>query len=104
MAHNYMPLSVALIPEETKARAPTFKLGCFSNESKRYLIPAYLESGKLCHNQELLLSWLQWEYDPQLTLDSLIEEATPYIMTLDELKVSRLNPDSIWYVQPEIEG
>jgi len=104
MAHNYIPLNTDLIPEETKENVPTFKLGCFSNDGKRYLIPGYTETGELAHDAGLLLSWLQWEANPQEALNHLIEEATPFVMTLDELKSNRLDVNSIWYVTPEGES
>lgn len=119
MAHTFLSLDMALIPQETKDNVPTFQQGLFSNDAEydelgkvtkepsRMLIDGYktdkagchildADSKKiLVHPQKTLVAWLQWSSNPQEIQDQLLGNATEY--TRGEYLSLYDNVNSIWY-------
>lgn len=102
MSYTYLSLDTSLIPQETKDYVPTYPLGYFSNDGSRLMICGYNSSGELVQDSDLLLQWLQWESDPEATKNLIIDSAIEY--TLEELNTMKFDIDSIWYLEPEVEG
>lgn len=103
MSYSYMPLNMNLIPESTKNNIPTFWGGTFSSDNTRKIEPGYHSDGTIAHDITTLLAWLQWEVDPQATLNLILEEAKQHEMTKEQFQEAKNNVNSIWYIQPEVE-
>ncbi len=101
MQHTFLALDMDLIPQSTKDNVPTFWLGLFSNDNSRMLIDGRNAQGYLVHPQETLNAWLQWESDPQATLNAILSSAIEY--TKKEFKIKTLDLDSIWYAESEVD-
>lgn len=99
MAHTFLSLDMNLIPQATKDNVPTFYSALFSNDNSRMLIDGRNEKGELVHSWEALLSWLQWEYDPLATLNTIVDNSIEY--TSQEFVTLKYNSNSIWYVEQE---
>ena len=99
MPHTFLALDMRLIPQSTKDNVPTFWDGMFSSDGKMMLIDGYNDNRKLVHPQATLDAWLQWESDPQATLNAILSSAIEY--TREEFKAERRDINSIWYVPPE---
>jgi len=97
MSHTFLALDMDLIPQSTKDNVPTFYKGMFSNDNSRMLIDGYNNDGNIVHSEHVLMSWLQWEEDPQDTYQLLINNAIEY--TAEDIKTEQSNVNSIWYVQ-----
>ena len=102
MAHTFLSLDMNLIPQETKDNIPTFWGGLFSNDNSRMLIDGYNEHGVLVHPKETLDAWLQWEENPQETLDLILSTSLEY--TGEEYQELKSNPNSIWFINVAGEG
>lgn len=99
MSHTFLALDTSLIPQATKDNVPTYSQGCFSNDGHFLMIPAYNEQGVLVHPQATFNVWLQWESDPQATLQLILDNAIEY--SLEQLQSMREDPNSIWHVEGE---
>ena len=102
MSHTFLALDMALIPQSTKNNVPTFWQGYFSNDNAFMLIDGYNDKRELVHPQETLNSWLQWESEPQSTLNAILSSAIEY--TKEEFKAEASDAGSIWYCEPEDVG
>ena len=101
MAHTFLALDMALIPQDTKDYIPNFWLGKFSNNQERLLIDGYNEQRELVQPDELINVWLQWEDNPQETFTIIMESSTEY--TKDEMLLEFNNEESIWYSKSDGE-
>ena len=99
MAHTFLSLDMNLIPQATKDNVPTFYSALFSNDNTRMLIDGRNDKGELVHSWGALLSWLQWETDPLITLNAIIDNSIEY--TVQEFKAIKNDVDSIWYIDQE---
>ena len=99
MAHTFLALDMALIPQSTKDNVPTFYSGVFSSDNSKMLIDGYNEKRELVHTSYALASWLQWSSNPQEIISQLLSTAIEY--TTKEIQAERLNVNSTWYVEPE---
>tara|TARA_R110000772_G_scaffold6315_3_gene22114 strand:+ start:836 stop:1183 length:348 start_codon:yes stop_codon:yes gene_type:complete len=112
MAHTFLSLDVRYkIPKATKDNVPTFWSALYSNdgvkgndgkwivEPSRILLDGRNDKGELVHSWEALLSWLQWETDPLITLNVIVDDAIEY--TAQEFNTLKNNVDSIWYIEQE---
>ena len=100
MAHTFLSLDMNLIPQATKDNVPTFYSGLFSNDNSRMLIDGRNDKGELVHPMAVLLKWTQWDADPEVTIQALLDDAIEY--TAEEFNTLKNDVDSIWYV--ELEG
>ncbi len=98
MSHSFLALKVADIPfatfDNVLRHYPTGMI--YSNDKgSRLLLDGYNAQRQLVHLPEILLSWVQWEEDPEAALSLLIDGADEY--TYDEYLKLKNNPNSIWY-------
>lgn len=100
MAHTFLSLDMNLIPQATKDNVPTFCSALFSNDNTRMLIDGRNDKGELVHSWEALLSWLQWETDPLITLNVIVDNSIEY--TAQEFAALKSDVDSIWHVEQEV--
>ncbi len=99
MSHTFLALDMNLIPQATKDNIPTFWQGVFSNDMSRMLIDGYNDKRELVHPQATMITWLQWESDPQTTQQALLDSAVEY--TSEQIKAEQQDVNSIWYIEPE---
>ena len=99
MSHSFLSISTDLIPQETKDNIPTFHMGLFSNDKSRMLIDGYNAKGEIVHPKSVMLSWLQWDIDPESVLEDILSDAVEY--TKEQIKAEQRDTKSIWYVEQE---
>lgn len=86
---------MSLIPADTKAYVPGFWLERFSNDLGRMIIDGKNSNGDIVHTQNILDSWLQWESDPQATMDLILSTTIEY--TAEEFLLEKNDSNSIWF-------
>ena len=96
MAYSFLSLDMNLIPSATKYNVPNFWQGKFSDDELRMLIPGRDIKTGLVHSNNSLLSLLQWEPNPQATLDLILRNSIEY--TQEQYETLLNDVDSIWYV------
>lgn len=100
MPHTFLSLDMALIPADTKAYVPGFWSGRFSNDQERMIIDGKNNDGDIVHPQNILNSWLQWEPDPQATMNLILSTAIEY--TVEEFLLEKNDSNSIWFEEGAI--
>ena len=111
MAHTFLSLDMNLIHQATKDNVFTFWSALCSNdgvmgddgewvvEPSRILLDGRNDRGELVHPMEVLLKWTQWDADPEITIQALLDDAIEY--TAAEFKSLKNDIHSIWYVEQE---
>lgn len=99
MAHTFLALDMALIPQTTKDNVPTFWMGLFSNDNSRMLIDGKTPSGEMVHPITVLRAWTQWSNNPDEVIQTLLDSAIEY--TTEEIKAAQRDINSVWYFAPE---
>lgn len=84
------------IPASTKNNVPSFWGGVFSNDKSRMLIDGLNTSGELVHANSALMSWLQWESNPQATLNIILSTSIEY--TQEQYEELTNDDNSIWHM------
>lgn len=106
--HNRLILIASDIPDSVAELNPLFYEGIFNADKTKRQLDGYaidenenvIQPPRLVHMNGILLYWCRGESDPQSAVDKLL--ASSYQIKPSDYKLMRSDPDSEWYIEPEV--